>query len=85
MVLYKSIFLTVSLIDIAREADNALNESQLELFKARGQTDSTPGALLFFATLNDSKTVSSLQQLMLQLNNLRGTVRVRMIVRNDVK
>ena len=70
--------------NINREAENAFDEMQLELFAARGQTDSTPGALLFFATLNDSKTVSSLQQLMLQLNNLRGTVRVKMIVLDDV-
>lgn len=59
-------------INFDREAENAFDEMQIELFAARGQTDSTPGALLFFATLNDSKTVSSLQQLMLQLNNLRG-------------
>ncbi len=47
-------------------------ELNLEVFRVMQEGDRTPGALLFFATLHDPVTISVIQQLSLQLTQLKG-------------
>eukprot|EP01041_Mallomonas_annulata_P001252 gene1252-2426_t len=45
-----------------------------ELFESEQEHDRTPGALLFFAALKDDGAISSMQQLILQVNKLKSFV-----------
>lgn len=47
-------------------------ELNLEVFRVMQEGDRTPGALLFFAALHDPVTISVMQQLSLQLTQLKG-------------
>ena len=48
-----------------------MEELERELFLAQTSSDRTPGALLFFAAMHDGGTVPNLQQLVLQLVNIK--------------
>jgi len=52
-------------------AENEIVETQQELFDALQEKDRTPGALIFFALLHDPTYVESLQQLVLQIGQLK--------------
>ena len=63
-------------IENLQEELQLLNEEKeelnLEVFRVMQEGDRTPGALLFFATLHDPVTISVIQQLSLQLTQLKG-------------
>lgn len=45
---------------------------EVEAFEALQKTDGTPGALIFFSLLGEPKYIQNLQQLILQLQQLKG-------------
>ena len=55
-----------------RDADNEIEDLEKELFEAQQGADRTPGALLFFAALQDEGAVPTMQQLVLQLGQLKS-------------
>lgn len=54
------------------DAQAEVEDLNVELFEAMQVKDRTPGALLFFATMQDLNAVTALQQLELQLTQLKG-------------
>ena len=56
------------------QADNEIEDLEKELFEAQQGADRTPGALLFFAALQDEGAVPTMQQLVLQLGHLKSFV-----------
>ena len=56
------------------QADNEIEDLEKELFEAQQGADRTPGALLFFAALQDEGAVPTIQQLVLQLGHLKSFV-----------
>ena len=57
--------------DQAEEAHCDVIELQQDLFEAQQKTDTTPGALLFFSTMHDPSIVENLQQMLLQVANVK--------------
>ena len=53
------------------EAEEEIEELNLEVFKQMQEGDRTPGALLFYAALHDPVTTNVLQQIILQLKALK--------------
>ena len=56
------------------QADNEIDDLEQELFEVQHDADRTPGALLFFAALQDDGAVPTMQQLVLQLGHLKSFV-----------
>ena len=56
------------------QADGEIEDLEKELFEAQQGADRTPGALLFFAALQDDGAVPTMQQLVLQLGHLKSFV-----------
>lgn len=54
------------------EAIDEKNELNQEVFRVMQNGDRTPGAFVFFAVLHDPNTISVIQQLSLQLGQLKG-------------
>ena len=56
------------------QADGEIEDLEKEFFEAQQGADRTPGALLFFAALQDDGAVPTMQQLVLQLGHLKSFV-----------
>eukprot|EP01041_Mallomonas_annulata_P001479 gene1479-2843_t len=78
MVLYEKVNSTQKTYEDMREQlIKAIEENTLlkqRLFESEKKTDHTPSALLFFATLQDDGTIPNMQQLVLQLTNIKTFV-----------
>ena len=55
-----------------RDVNDDVEQLTLEKFKIATEKDCTPAAMLFFSTLHDPNMVPTIQQLVLQLNSLKG-------------
>ena len=55
-----------------RDMNDDLEQLTLEKFKIATEKDCTPSAMLFFSTLHDPNMVPTIQQLVIQLNSLKG-------------
>lgn len=54
-----------------KDALDEIDYLERSLFEAQQGNDRTPGALLFFAAMNDENTIPTIQQLILQLSRLK--------------
>jgi len=54
------------------QAEEEIDDLNLEVFRVMQEADRTPAALLFFSALHDPVLLSVLQQLVLQLTQLKG-------------
>eukprot|EP01041_Mallomonas_annulata_P003436 gene3436-6818_t len=63
---------TRSLETALNTANEELKEVRMELFSARHTADRTPGALLFFAALQEDRAVDAIKQLVSQLNFMKS-------------
>jgi hypothetical protein len=61
-----------SLRGMLREAEEESEELNLEVFRVMQEKDRTPGALMFFSTLQDPVTTSVMAQMSLQLGKLKA-------------
>ena len=54
------------------ESEEETESLNLEVFRAMQEGDRTPGALMFFSALHDPVTINIIQQVILQLTNVKG-------------
>ena len=57
-----------------RAAEDHIDNLNQRIFFMESSRDESPGSLLFFSCLQDLKLIPSLQQLMLQIKNLKGKI-----------
>ena len=57
-----------------RAAEDHIDNLNQRIFFMESSRDESLGSLLFFSCLQDEKLIPSLQQLMLQIRNLKGNV-----------
>ena len=57
-----------------RAAEDHIDNLNQRIFFMESSRDESLGSLLFFSCLQDEKLIPSLQQLMLQIKNLKGNI-----------